>query len=119
MQHPFVHPNPLNAKIIQQFIARSRDAKQQRMTKPAAQEPEPEDELDLDEEEEDELEESATVKRVQPATSASQSQELLNSGPNPNLNIFTPRVPSLHRISEPVNEPAKTSPQVIIFNFRK
>ncbi|KAJ3259545.1 hypothetical protein HK103_002098 [Boothiomyces macroporosus] len=113
MQHPFVHPNPLNAKIIQQFIARSRDAKQQRMTKPAAQEPEPEDELDLDEEEEDELEESATVKRVQPATSASQSQELLNSGPNPNLNIFTPRVPSLHRISEPVNEPAKTSPQEV------
>ncbi|KAJ3312761.1 hypothetical protein HDV04_002725 [Boothiomyces sp. JEL0838] len=113
MQHPFVHPNPLNTKIIQQFIARSRDAKQQRMTKPTAQEPEPEDELDLDEEEEDELEESATVKRVQPATSASQSQELLNSGPNPNLNIFTPRVPSLHRISEPVNEPAKTSPQEV------
>ncbi|KAJ3274129.1 hypothetical protein HDV01_003412 [Terramyces sp. JEL0728] len=112
LKHPFVHPNPLNTKIIQQFISRSRDAKLQRMAKPAAQEPEPEDELDLDEEEEDELEESATVKRIQPP-SASQSQELLNSGTNANLNIATPRVPSLHRISEPVNEPTKTSPQEI------
>ncbi|KAJ3324983.1 hypothetical protein HDV06_005572 [Boothiomyces sp. JEL0866] len=110
---------PTAGDLLKQFIARSRDAKSQRMAKPAAQEPEPEDELELDEEEEEELEESATVKRVQPPTSASQSQEILNSGPNSNLNIFTPRVPSLHRISEPVNEPTKTSPQVTIFNVQE
>lgn len=70
LKHPFVHPNPLSAEIIKNFVARSREAKLARVGQVSNQE------LDRDneqEEQEDEIEESSTVRRAQtPLTPFSQ-----------------------------------------------